>query len=760
MALLDGGLKNIFGAAFGSIYLDGHLIRVTMTDDGEGGWSEAFAAYPIKGQTDAVTERMRLNAGYTDGDMRVLVLQAGSPVAPLTDDRVILGNEVWDVSGIEADPANTHWEMRGSIGTMPVPAVTFDPLTGDPTPLMSGTALAGATVEIEYDPEAPPASTTAAADGTWSTSLPELASGTYQIRVRQTLSGATSAWSAAQTLTVDTIAPAAPVITTASPFVTTNTSPEIAGTAEANSTVTVYVDGEEDGTTTANALGVWAYAFDELDIGSTYSITATATDAAGNESAASAALALTINPALAIVAPPLTETEQNAAYEWSFEITGGAGPFTAALQNATGTGLDVEMTGARTGRVVGPVTVFGLIETLRLVVIDHEFDGTEELEWDLASQIDLATLFDLPGANGILFPDMSLVVGSQQVAFQESTGITPVTAAGQAIGLMFSTAYLGQGIPFLSELGSPENWNGGTFGSFTGAGAGFTAEKTVSGGTDAAYSTDTFPVTNGKTYKIDIDIQSTTLSSYAVALSATTNGRSTSAILSGAGQKSAYVTANVADGNFSIRVATTATGEIVVNSATLSEVNSVPLGQTNSGQRPLYQESPARAVFDGSDDNWLSTLNPALAQTYIFVGTLSSASRVIMGSQPASDGRSYLATNADGKLAAGVGEDGTSTIFGGDDIRDERHVFGLRHNGNNVVLNVDKTKVYDDDQNGAANTTVPIRVGGLNNNGTAGDWMGMGMEALIAVNRHITDAEMNAVASKYQGLPLDPWTGP
>jgi hypothetical protein len=473
MALLDGGLQNIFGAAFGAIYLDGTLIRVTKTDDGEGGWSEAFAAHPIKGQVDAVTERMRQSAGYTDGDMRIIVLQAGSPVQPVTDDRVILGNSIWDVAGIEADPANTHWQMRGSLGAMPVPTVTFDPLTGDATPLMSGTALAGATVEIEYDEDETPASATTAANGTWETTLPELASGAYQIRVRQTLSGVISAWSAAQTLTIDTIAPAAPiittpsplvtnspspefegtaepfssiqvffdgepygdpvttdaegnwiftngamdgtfnvtvtatdaagnesepsnvliliidtiapdapVITTASPLTTANGSPEITGTAEAGSTVTIFLDGEEDGTTTADSEGTWTYQFDGLAVDE-YAVTATATDAAGNESATSSALTLDIRAPLEISGTPDTVAREGVAYSFVPAVTGGIEPFVFSLHEGTlPAGLSLD-TG--TGALTGQPASFGLFEGIIIRVTDAEESSADLPAFDLLS---------------------------------------------------------------------------------------------------------------------------------------------------------------------------------------------------------------------------------------------------------------------------------------------------------------------------------------------------------------------------------------
>jgi len=88
----------------------------------------------------------------------------------------------------------------------------------------------------------------------------------------------------AGTLQIDTTAPAAPVI--ASDTTNANKSVTLTGTAEANSTVTVYDGTKSLGTTKASASGAWTYATGTLANGS-QTFTATATDAAGNISAAS-----------------------------------------------------------------------------------------------------------------------------------------------------------------------------------------------------------------------------------------------------------------------------------------------------------------------------------------------------------------------------------------------------------------------------------------------------------------------------------------
>lgn len=369
MGLLDGGMQGIFGAAFGAVYPSGYLLRTTLTDDGEGGYTTSHAVHAIKGQVDQASERMRRAEGYTDGDMRVIVLQSGVAVEPNTDDLAILGGKVWALSGIQADPAVTHWEMTGRLGVMPVPSMSFTSPTADNTPTILGTGLAGASIDLGYGASTVTGAATVAANGTWSATLPELADGTYAIRARQTLGGVTSAWASGGNLVVDTTAPAVPVITTASPFVTTDTTPSIAGTVAADAVaVTIYLDGEEAGSATLGS-GTWAYTFDELDI-ATYSVTATATDALGNESAASAALSLTINAPLAISGTPGTDAVVGTAYSFEPVITGGVLPRTIEL--ATGTlpaGLAFD-TG--TGAISGTPTEAGIFADIVIRVTDAE----------------------------------------------------------------------------------------------------------------------------------------------------------------------------------------------------------------------------------------------------------------------------------------------------------------------------------------------------------------------------------------------------
>lgn len=134
-----------------------------------------------------------------------------------------------------------------------------------------------------------------------------------------------AAGGAASATTVDTVAPGAPTITSindnVSPVTGTvasgtsdnDSTPTLVGRAEALSTVRVYDGKTLLGATTADATGAWSYTTAVLGDGS-HSFTATATDAAGNVSAASTAYTETIDTAAsALSTPAMTAASDSGA---------------------------------------------------------------------------------------------------------------------------------------------------------------------------------------------------------------------------------------------------------------------------------------------------------------------------------------------------------------------------------------------------------------------------------------------------------------
>ncbi|MBU3626746.1 hypothetical protein ICN48_10935 [Polynucleobacter sp. JS-Safj-400b-B2] len=119
--------------------------------------------------------------------------------------------------------------------------------------------------------------------------------------------GNSTTQTAAGTVTIDTIAPNAPTSladAAISNGYVNSTSQTITGIAEANSSVKLYDGANLIATTTANGSGAFTFSAVSLS-GATHTLSATATDAAGNTSTVSSGLTLTVDtiaPTVAITA--------------------------------------------------------------------------------------------------------------------------------------------------------------------------------------------------------------------------------------------------------------------------------------------------------------------------------------------------------------------------------------------------------------------------------------------------------------------------
>ncbi len=188
-------------------------------------------------------------------------------------------------------------------------ALTSGQLTNDARPTLSGTAEAGTTVNV-YDGTTLLGSATVGANNAWTfTPQSPLADGEHTLTVTTTdAAGNVSPATSGFVINVDATAPVAPAITSVvddtgsvqGPVLngnpTNDTRPTLNGTAEAGATVRIY-DGETlVGETTANAEGQWT--LDQTSIAledGEHNFTATATDAAGNLSAASPVTSITVD---------------------------------------------------------------------------------------------------------------------------------------------------------------------------------------------------------------------------------------------------------------------------------------------------------------------------------------------------------------------------------------------------------------------------------------------------------------------------------
>jgi hypothetical protein len=180
-----------------------------------------------------------------------------------------------------------------------------DRITSITTPKIHGTTEAGAKVAL-YDGSTQVGSTTADADGAWEITSRKLAAGGHSLTVKVTdIAGNLSTSSPALAFTVDNKAPVAPtaldLLTSYDTGVSNSdnktaiTAPVISGRAEAKSIVSLYEGDKLLGSTTADSSGRWTIVSTVSLDGGVHSLKAKAADIAGNVSAASAALSVTVD---------------------------------------------------------------------------------------------------------------------------------------------------------------------------------------------------------------------------------------------------------------------------------------------------------------------------------------------------------------------------------------------------------------------------------------------------------------------------------
>ncbi|WP_428944979.1 Ig-like domain-containing protein [Pantoea sp. FN060301] len=253
-----------------AVYLDGSSTAVGSTvADAEGSWSLALGTL-ADGEHSWQVKVTDAAGNETRGESSAFTLDSSS--VALTIDQA--NDDVGSVTG----------------------AVLNGGLTDDSTPELQGTAQAGAVVTIRDAAGEVLGSSTADSSGIWRFAVAELADGEHSFTAEVT-NAAGNRSEATFTLTVDTTPPEPAIIQSleddvgtiqfTSPVagnVTDDPAPTFTGTAEAGSLVTLYDNGILLATITADAEGNWSYTPTTNLLEGTHSVTATATDAAGNVS--------------------------------------------------------------------------------------------------------------------------------------------------------------------------------------------------------------------------------------------------------------------------------------------------------------------------------------------------------------------------------------------------------------------------------------------------------------------------------------------
>ncbi|WMT90152.1 hypothetical protein [Pelagibacterium sp. H642] len=115
--LLDtNALKDITGAAFAPVLGTGQLIRIDMVRQ-PGGVIIPTEQPPvaISVQVDRCDEAMRQSPGYTEQDVKLIILQSGvTGREPNSDDVVVARGERWKCKSVRSDPAQSHWTIHAT----------------------------------------------------------------------------------------------------------------------------------------------------------------------------------------------------------------------------------------------------------------------------------------------------------------------------------------------------------------------------------------------------------------------------------------------------------------------------------------------------------------------------------------------------------------------------------------------------------------------------------------------------------------------
>gem|GEM_PF-1997043 len=309
------------------------------------------------------TYTVTVNSITGSGTLRLDLNSSGTGIIDEAGNAIALGYTSGQTYTLDTDapsaPSTPSLDAASDSGSS-----NSDGITSDTAPTLTGTAEPGSTVTL-YDTDGTTVlGTGTAAGGSWSITVSTpLTEGAHTLTAKATdAAGNTGAASAGLTVTIDAsapVAPSAPDITagsdtgaSSSDNITSNNAPTLTGTAEADSSVTLYdTDGTTAlGTTTADGSGNWSITSVALAEG-THTLTAKATDLAGNVSVASAGLSLTIDttaPTLAITSDvPTLKAGETATITFTFSEDPGAS-FTW-----NGTAGDVIVTGGTLGAISG-----------------------------------------------------------------------------------------------------------------------------------------------------------------------------------------------------------------------------------------------------------------------------------------------------------------------------------------------------------------------------------------------------------------------
>jgi gliding motility-associated-like protein len=311
--------------------------------------------------------------------------------------------------------------------------------------------------------------------------ITSLTDGEHRLEVRATdETGNTDPTPAIYTWTVDTKAPAAPVVSApAEGALLSNSKPTLNGTAEAGSTVDLYIGTAKIGTVTAASNGKWSFTPGTALAEGEQQLTAKATDAAGNSSNASSIREFTIDtkaPETTIASKPAAVTNSSEA-KFSFQ------------SNETGVTYQVSLDGGAFAEAPATYSASGLGEgTHSLAVRATDAAGNTD-----ASPAIYSWQVDTKAPAAPVFTSISEDRGPKnddQVSADNKLKLSGKAEANAVVAIVYKGAAIGE-----TKANATGNWEFNYENTALAAGThAFTATATDAAGNTSATST-TFNVT-------------------------------------------------------------------------------------------------------------------------------------------------------------------------------------------------------------------------------------------------------------------------
>lgn len=287
------------------------------------------------------------------------------------------------------------------------------------TPSFMGTGEAGSTIVLVVNGNS--YSIPVLSDGTWSLVIPmnqAIQDGQYTVKMTAVDAAGNGSVSVVQTITIDTTAPNAAVVT--SPLGQATTTPTISGTAEANSTLFLQLNGVTY-TVNVDARGNWTFTVPNgaaLTDG-TYSISITVSDSAGLHS--QVLTEQLVIDATAPTTPTVTSNASQVTLTPTFEGQAEAGSTVFIEIDGQVLSVIADSNGAWSVPVVRPLVTGSYTATVYAVDAMGNRSATLTQSISVRTANDLASLGGLTLSDGKLSPVFDRNVFSYNVSVKNAT---------------------------------------------------------------------------------------------------------------------------------------------------------------------------------------------------------------------------------------------------------------------------------------------------------------------------------------------------